>query len=139
MEVLSQPVRKSFRTKNLSQPAKHINNDISMNSSILLFSCIYFIITLSLLVRLYRKVKNHIFTLLQSNFEKSLKTGNFRLFLIVTILKQLVKVHFSSKLTKNVFLGKVKMEFTLKAKIGIMAVTDKNLYWVYQSNTPPVF
>ena len=37
------------------------------------------------------------------------------------------------------FLGKVKMEFTLKTKIWIMAVTDKNLYWVCQSNTPPVF
>ena len=83
--------------------------------------------------------QNHVFTLLQSNFGKILKPVIFTFFFIVTILKQPVKVHFSLKLTKNVFLGKLKMEFTLKTKIGIMAVTDKNLHWVCQSNTPPVF
>ena len=46
---------------------------------------------------------------------------------------------FFIKINQKFFLGKVKMEFTLKTKLWIMAVTDKNLYWVCQSNTPPVF
>ena len=99
MEVLSQPVRKIFRSRNLSQPTKHINNDISMNSSQIK-------IKLGRYIAVYRRKK--MFKIMFSRFcnpilKKSLKTGNFRLFLIVTILKQPVKVHFSSKLTKNVF------------------------------------